>query len=52
MANLSMGLCGKLTRSVIWSTFALLDGDLSTGLSFLLFEQLGPGLPACLFLNI
>ena len=28
MANLSMGLCGKLARSLIWSTFALLDSDL------------------------
>ena len=28
MANLNMGLCGKLARSVIWSTFALLDSDL------------------------
>ena len=25
------GLCGKLARSVVWSTFAPLDSDLSTG---------------------
>ena len=31
MSNLSMGLCGKLARSVVWSTFAPLDSDLSAG---------------------
>ena len=31
MSNLGMGLCGKLARSVVWSTFAPLDSDLSTG---------------------
>ena len=30
MSNLSMGLCGKLARSVVSSTFAKLDSDLST----------------------
>ena len=29
MSNLSMGLCGKLAKSVSWSTFAPLDSDLS-----------------------
>ena len=31
MSNLSMGLCGKLARSVGWSTFVPLDSDLSSG---------------------
>ena len=31
MSNLSMGLCGKLAKSVNWSTFAPLESDLSTG---------------------
>ena len=31
MSNLSMGLYGKLARSVVWSTFASMDSDLSTG---------------------
>ena len=31
MSNLSMGLCGKLAKSVSWSTFASLDSDLSGG---------------------
>ena len=31
MSNLSMGLCGKLAKSVSRSTFALLDSDLSSG---------------------
>ena len=31
MSNLSMGLCEKLARSVVWSTVAPLDSDLSTG---------------------
>ena len=31
MSNLSMGLGGKLARSVGWSTFAPLDSDLSNG---------------------
>ena len=42
MSNLSMGLCGKLARSIVWNTFPPLDSDLSTGLSYPLFEQLGP----------
>ena len=35
---LNVGLCGKLAKSVSWSTFAPLDSD-----SYPLFEQLGPG---------
>ena len=31
MSNLSMGLRGKLAKSVSWSTFALLDSDLASG---------------------
>ena len=31
MCILSMGLCGKLSKCIGWSTFALLDSDLSTG---------------------
>ena len=31
MSNLSMGLCGKLAKSVSWSTFAPLVSDLSNG---------------------
>ena len=31
MPNLSLGLCGKLAKSVNWSTFAPLDSDLSSG---------------------
>ena len=31
MSNLSLGLCGKLARSVGWITFAPLVSDLSTG---------------------
>ena len=31
MSNLSVGLCGKLAKSVGWSTFAPLDSDLSSG---------------------
>ena len=31
MSNLSMGLCGKLAKSVSWSTFAPPDSDLSSG---------------------
>ena len=31
MTNLSIGLSGKLAESVSWSTFALLDSDLSCG---------------------
>ena len=38
-----MGLCGKLAKSVIWSTFAPLDSDLSTGQRYPPFEQLGLG---------
>ena len=30
MSNLSMGLCGKLAKSVSRSTFAPLDSDLSS----------------------
>ena len=29
-------------NSLGWSTFCLLDSDSSTGLSYLLFEKLGP----------
>ena len=29
MSNLSMGLCGKVAKSVSWSTFAPLDSGLS-----------------------
>ena len=43
MPNLSMELCGKLAKRVVWYTFAPLDSDLSTGYSYLLFEQPGPG---------
>ena len=39
MSNLSM----DFARSVVWSTFAPLDNDLSSGLSYPLFEQPGPG---------
>ena len=42
MSNLSMGLCGKLARSVVRYTVSLLNSDLSTGLSYPPFEQLGP----------
>ena len=31
MSNLSVGLCGKLAKSVGWSTFAPLDSDLFSG---------------------
>ena len=31
MSNLSMGLCGKLAKSISWNTFAPLDSDLSSG---------------------
>ena len=31
MSNLRLGLCGKLARSVGWSTFVPLGGDLSSG---------------------
>ena len=31
MSNLSVGLCGKLAKSVGWGTFAPLDSDLSSG---------------------
>ena len=31
MSDLSMGLRGKLARSVGWSIFAPLDSDLSSG---------------------
>ena len=31
MSNLTMGLCGKLGKSVSWSTFAPLDNDLASG---------------------
>ena len=34
MSNLRMGLCGKLAKSIGyigWSTFAPLNGDLSSG---------------------
>ena len=31
MSNLSMGLCGKLAKSVSRSIFAPLDNDLSSG---------------------
>lgn len=41
MSNLSMGLHGKLAKSFSWSTFAPLDCDVSTGLSYPFFEQLG-----------
>ena len=37
MSNLSMGLCGKLAKSVVWSAFVPLDSDLSTGYSYLPF---------------
>ena len=30
MSNLRMGLCGKLAKSVGWSTFPPLDSDLSS----------------------
>ena len=42
MSNLRMGLCGKLAKNIGWSTFAPPDSDLSSGQSYLLFEQLGP----------
>ena len=32
MSNLSVGLWGKLAKSISWSTFAPLDSDLSSGL--------------------
>ena len=28
MSNFSMGLCGKLAVSVVWSTFTPLDSDI------------------------
>ena len=31
MSKLSMGLCGKLAKTVSCSTFASLDSDLSSG---------------------
>ena len=31
MSNLSMGLCGKLAKSITWSTSVLPDSDLSSG---------------------
>ena len=31
MRDLSMGLCGKLAKSVRWSIFAPMDSDLSSG---------------------
>ena len=31
MSNLSVGLCGKLAKSISWRTFAPLDSDLSNG---------------------
>ena len=30
MSNLRMGLCGKFAKSIGWSTFVLLDSDLSS----------------------
>ena len=30
MSNLRTGLCGKLAKSIGWSTFAPLDSDLSS----------------------
>ena len=44
MSNLRMGLSRKLAKSVGWSTFVPLDSDVSSGYSYPLFEQLGPGL--------
>ena len=32
MSNISMGLCGKLAKSVGWSIFAPLDSDFSNSL--------------------
>ena len=40
MSNLRMGLCGKLAKSIGWSTYYTLDSDLSSGSSYPLFEQL------------
>ena len=31
MSNLRMGLCGKLAKSIDWSTCTVLDSDLSSG---------------------
>ena len=44
-----MRLCGKLAKSIGWSTFAPLYSDLSNGKSYPLFEQLGPGFRKFLF---
>ena len=52
MSNLRVGLCGKLAKSIGWSTFAPLDSDLSSGKSYPLFEQLEPGFCEFLFLPV
>ena len=43
MSNLRMGLCGKLAKSIDWSTFASLDRDLSREKSYPLMNNWGPG---------